>query len=264
MNSKSDLAKALNLKGSILLDEKKYAQALECFKEAFELYSSINDYAGKADTLNNMGLVFAQSKDHDRAFDLYIEALNIVKNKTYNQSQIANITANIAYSYYQTGDPEKAVTFWKNAIEDFVKFSASLDKINKVLTNILLASKYEDWSSLKRFLFKIFSNRSITSSKEIKIASTCQKDSIEKGKQFYSCKVFIDNDPLVLDDLSIVIYRLHPTFPVQYQQPFLFSLEKNDFPIFLKCWGSFDIDTLIIFRNNSCIEYSFYLNVHCT
>jgi len=260
-NKKNELAKALSFKGGVYIEEKNYEEALEYFNESLSIFESINDFSGIADSYNNIGLSLSKKGDHEDAFDHYIKALNIVKTKTFNQLQLADIESNIAYSYYETGDSKTAISHWMNVLKSYIKCNTSLEKKYKVLSNVLLTSKYEDWEDLKQFFYSIFPNKPMSRSNKIIISSNCKKDSVVSNRQYYSCKVFINNEVKVLDDILIVIYRLHPTFPIQYQQPVVYSTEQNNFPLSIKCWGCFDIDIFIIFKNDSCSEYSHYLNI---
>jgi len=261
-NENSKLAEALSFKGGLSIDEKKYDDALKYFTEASLIFESIVNYSGMASSFNNIGLALSKKSEHDIAFDYFLKALNLVKTKTFSQLQLADIESNIGYSYYEMGDIKPAIKHWKEVLKIYVNLNCTLEKKYKVISNILLSSQDEDWNNLKEYFFDVFSKNQIKSSKNIKITSNCKKDIFISNKQYYSCKVFIDNEPDVLDDILIVIYKLHPTFPIQYQQPVLYSIEENNFPIALKCWGSFEIDIFIIFKNNSCSEYSHNLNIY--
>jgi len=254
------LAKALHFKGSILAEEKNYDKALKHFNESYKIFDTLNDHKGVADSYNKIGLTLAKKGEHEKALDYYVKAFDVVKNKTYSHFQLAEIEENIAYSYFDIGVPKQAIKHWKNVLSFLVKQNDSLEEVNKILKYLLISSTYDDWNKLKDFFYSIFNQCPANSSTKIEISSYCKKDNLSKSN-LVDCVLFINNDINILDDIMIVIYRLHPTFPVQYQQPVLFSIEENNFPIFLKCWGSFDIDIFIIFKNHSCFEYTYFLNI---
>ncbi len=260
--NKQELASSLNVKGSILQAKGEYEKAIEVYNRSIDIFNSIDDYRGEADVMNNIGLTNTLKGDHSSAFDYYLKALDLIKNKTFDQLLLYVVNSNIALSYYKTNDKNVAINMWKEALHKYLELNASLDKVFNVISNLVLATHHSEWNELLSYFCNLFDNTLPGSSDNINFKNSSEKHSIIDERQFYKCKLMLDCNASTLDDILIVIYRLHPTFfPDHFQQPIVYSFERNYFPINLRCWGSFNVDIFVVFNNYSCKEYSHYLNI---
>lgn len=113
-NDHQNRAKMLSKQAFLLAGIRKFSDALESFREASELFQSADDPIGMAIQVGNMGSVYRDQELSDKAFEYYLESLDILQKHNFN-SGIADQHSNIAYAYSQKGELAPALTHFQQA-----------------------------------------------------------------------------------------------------------------------------------------------------
>jgi Flp pilus assembly protein TadD len=87
--------------------------ALLYYDRQLEIYRNLNDEEGESKALNNIGVIYQNQGNYDKALEYYNKSLRL----TSDPSSIANTYNNIATVYFAKGDNNKAVEYLKKAIE---------------------------------------------------------------------------------------------------------------------------------------------------
>jgi len=109
-------ASAFNNLGMISKKNGNYAKAIEYYQSALKNYELINSPASQSRTLSNLGSLYIQLKDYNRAKDLYDESYSISIN--INDSECISQSLNgLGIVTHKLGDSEKALRFLKLSAE---------------------------------------------------------------------------------------------------------------------------------------------------
>ena len=126
---------------------------LEAVIELFENQNSKNNY-NLFPFYNNLGAIYEEEKQYNKALDLYIKSLNILINNNLNQNHIgyAVIYNSIGLNYYYQTDYEKAIINYNKAINileninkkhDYIAITyKSIGQAYKALNDYINAEKY--------------------------------------------------------------------------------------------------------------------------
>ncbi|MFN7912054.1 MAG: SpoIIE family protein phosphatase [Bacteroidota bacterium] len=107
-NYERGLASAYNNLGAIYDEIGDKEKAVESFVSAFELKKKLKDSKSLATTLANIGVIYKRDKDYKNAFRYYQLAL-LYASKTSNQSLLDNLNYNIGNLYKATGNNDSAL-----------------------------------------------------------------------------------------------------------------------------------------------------------
>ncbi len=115
MNEPSNIAFALQMRGNLQIDQKKYKSAEQSFLEALEINCNENDSCQMAANYAGIGLARSSMGEPDSATASYLEALKIFKEEkdAYNQ---AIILGNIATQFIEQNMHHKAEPYLRNAL----------------------------------------------------------------------------------------------------------------------------------------------------
>lgn len=118
-NSSSDLNNSLKLvlthQGSVSFKLGKYLQALEFYQKSLPLYRQGSDKIGEAQTLNNIGVIYAHLNQYQNALNSYEQALAIVRTLCCYRGDEAAILNNLSSLYFSLNQPEQALDFAQKA-----------------------------------------------------------------------------------------------------------------------------------------------------
>ena len=118
----------LNMAGAYRLMG-KLEEALASFKDAEKILlaaSNTSDYE-LAGLYNNTGLVYQDMKDLANAAECFEKALTFLEKVPDNDAEIATNRANLAVTYYNSGNREKAIQCLDTAIEMFDNMDGGLN-----------------------------------------------------------------------------------------------------------------------------------------
>jgi len=87
--------------------------ALLYYDRQLEIARDLNDKEGESDALSNIGEIYREQRNYDKALEYYNKSLQL----TSEPSSIAVTYNNIAGVYLYKGDKNKAVEYFKKAIE---------------------------------------------------------------------------------------------------------------------------------------------------
>jgi len=92
-------------------------RAISKFQEALSLWKTVGDDRLEAYTLQELGLIYSDLSDYQKALDSYIQAGAIYKVTGDLRGQIGIFT-NIGWIYGTLGDYEKAIEFYERAVRE--------------------------------------------------------------------------------------------------------------------------------------------------
>lgn len=114
-NDEAGIAAAQFEFANALIDNAKYADALETLDEAVELARRVGDANVEAKSLHNRGYMHSLFDEHQLAISDYRAALSAFA-RTRNYSQAVSLMA-LANEYHRLGDPETALELYEQAYE---------------------------------------------------------------------------------------------------------------------------------------------------
>jgi|GEM_PF-2202376 len=121
LNSKSKavqgaLMSLLNERGLTYHYQSKYAEAVADYLKAVQIAESFEQFTAKlAHLYNNIGNVYLEQKDYDRALEYYFKALSHAK-QTGSTYMVANASNNIGAIYDTKGNHTEAIRFYNQAL----------------------------------------------------------------------------------------------------------------------------------------------------
>ena len=114
-----DTAISYNNIGVVYINRGDYDKALEYFKQALEIREKS---IGKADSYNNIGIVYNNRGNYDKALEYLKQALDIYEKVLGKEHpDTAASYGNIGTIYANRGDYEKAVEYYKLAVDIYEK-----------------------------------------------------------------------------------------------------------------------------------------------
>jgi len=94
-----------------------YYKALDSYKQALAIRREVGDRPGESMTLNGIGTVYAHQGRYAEALDAYKQAL-IIAREVGDRSSVGLMLENIGYTYYQLDQPEQALGYSEQAIQE--------------------------------------------------------------------------------------------------------------------------------------------------
>jgi CHAT domain-containing protein len=110
------LCEVFNAKGALEAAEKKYARAEETLRQALTLSQQQNNSRQEASVLVNLALVAINQGHLDEAIDRSHAALQLSRSLDM-QSLVGTNLGNLGWAYFQLGDFENALDFYKEGAE---------------------------------------------------------------------------------------------------------------------------------------------------
>lgn len=115
LDDKAGIAQTLNNMGDVYSDRGQYSQALDVLQQALALRRELRDRAGIAQTLNLIGFVYRGQKQYSEALELHEEALQQAENAG-DRSEVGESLHNIAAVYTSQGQLDSALDFYERAM----------------------------------------------------------------------------------------------------------------------------------------------------
>ena len=133
------IGECLLLNGEVLVQNKKYEEAIELFKEALSIFQ---DNAGEyglscADGYQHLGQVYKITQEYDKAQDHYEKCLKARKDENGEENlDFAKVNHGLGEVYFARGDYRRAEEFFRDSVEVMVSLLGEdhLDVANAVLT----------------------------------------------------------------------------------------------------------------------------------
>lgn len=117
INYKKGIALALKNMGIGYFNKGSYVEALQNYKQALDVFSSIKDSAGVANMYNNMGNIYYIQNEDYKALDYYIKSLKIAE-QLNDKIRIATANGNIGAVYLgKRSTYYKALEYNMNALK---------------------------------------------------------------------------------------------------------------------------------------------------
>ena len=116
------LCEVLNSRGTLEVDQKKYAKAEATFKQALQLARRERNQREEASILGNSARLSTSQEHFDQAIDQNQAALDLSRTLGL-QSQIATILGNLGWAYFQLGNFDNALLYYRQAQETSEKNS---------------------------------------------------------------------------------------------------------------------------------------------
>jgi class 3 adenylate cyclase len=157
---------------------------LEYFNKTLEISEEIGDKKGAAFSLNNIGLVYEELGEYDKALDYHEKSLKI-NEQVGNRGGISSSLKNIGDVLVKIGKPEDALNSYSKALE-IEKEIGNKDGI--IHSSIAIGNVYLDTKNIKTALN--YFSQALNIAKEIG-AKGLIKDSYERLSELYEMK----NDP---------------------------------------------------------------------
>ncbi len=115
LDDKAGIAQTLNNMGDVYSDRGQYSQALDVLQQALALRRELRDRAGTSQTLNLIGFVYRRQKQYSEALELHEEALQQAQNAG-DRSEVGESLHNIAAVYTSQGQLDSALDFYERAM----------------------------------------------------------------------------------------------------------------------------------------------------
>lgn len=114
---RTELARAHASLGVVLSEENRYAQALEQYFAALQLYQKLGQWHGVSKAYNNIGILYKSQGALDKASEYLQKALKIQR-ETGEQSTPVTLT-NLGAIYFEKGDNQRAKNYYDQALQSF-------------------------------------------------------------------------------------------------------------------------------------------------
>lgn len=115
LNDKAGIAETLDNIGEVYTGLSNYDKALENLQQALTIRQELTDQAGVGETLNNLGFVYRQLGEYSKALELHNSALKLAKNIGKRAIE-GEALHNIAAVYAARGDYDQALELYKQAL----------------------------------------------------------------------------------------------------------------------------------------------------
>ena len=109
-------ARALQTKGSVLMNLRRNAEAMSCMKKALAMYEELGEKAKKAQMLHSFASIFGRQADYPRALEYSLKALDLYR-ELKNLPGQSNMLSNIANVYYFQGKTTEALEYYRQSLE---------------------------------------------------------------------------------------------------------------------------------------------------
>lgn len=125
---KKEMAVARNTQGTSFYMMGNYAQAINYFYQSLRIKEDIKDHKGIAATLNNIGMIYDEQGDYDKAIEHYTNAIDnfqlITGRKKPDYQVLVASYHNLGVLFFGTGNNEKALEYFNKSLNftDETKF----------------------------------------------------------------------------------------------------------------------------------------------
>lgn len=115
-----EMAVARNTQGTSFYMSGKYAKAIEYFYESLRLKEKIEDYKGIAATFNNIGMIYDDQGDDEKAIEHYNKAIDYLQKIPVGKDQDKKILLasyhNIGVLYLNKEEYDKALEYFNRTL----------------------------------------------------------------------------------------------------------------------------------------------------
>ncbi len=105
----------LSQQGAIAFKLGNYPKSLQFYQKSLPLYRQASDKIGEVQTLNNIGVVYANLNQYQNALDSYQQALTLIRTLCCYKGDEAAILNNISSLYFSLNQPIQALDYAQQA-----------------------------------------------------------------------------------------------------------------------------------------------------
>jgi tetratricopeptide (TPR) repeat protein len=110
------VARSLNNLGAIYKNLGQYQKAIDFYQQSLAIKKQIGDRDGEATSLNNLGLVYDYLGQYQKAIDFYQQSVAIAKQIGESSIEARSLN-NLGAAYDRLGQYQKAIDFYRQALE---------------------------------------------------------------------------------------------------------------------------------------------------
>ncbi len=118
---KKEMAVARNTQGTSFYMSGNYARAIDYFYQSLRIKEGLQDYRGIAATLNNIGMIYDEQKDHNKAIEHYHRAIENLKKLPVQQEQDMQVLVatyhNLGALYVDIGNHSRALEYFSKTLD---------------------------------------------------------------------------------------------------------------------------------------------------
>jgi len=115
-NDEKVISLVYNNLGLVYADKGEWDKAIEFYEKSLETYEKVGDVHGMAQTYGNLGIVYFQKGEWDKAIEFYEKSLE-TKEKVGDVHGMAQTYNNLGSVYFQKGEWDKAIEFYKKDLK---------------------------------------------------------------------------------------------------------------------------------------------------
>ncbi|MDY6802544.1 MAG: tetratricopeptide repeat protein [Cyanobacteriota bacterium] len=134
LDDKAGIAQTLNNMGDVYSDRAQYSQALDVLQQALALNRELGDSVGTSETLNLIGFVYRRQKKYSEALELHEEALQQAETAG-DRRFVGESLHNLGAVYTSQGQFDRALNFYERAMAIREEVGDSRD-IGRTLNNM--------------------------------------------------------------------------------------------------------------------------------
>ncbi|MCK4823476.1 tetratricopeptide repeat protein, partial [bacterium] len=102
--------------GIIYIDKGDFDKAMECYEKELKIAKELGDKIGISQAVGNMGIVYALKGDYDKAMDCFEQQLKIAE-ELGDKKGISRTVGNMGNLYAEKGDYDKAMKCYEKALQ---------------------------------------------------------------------------------------------------------------------------------------------------
>jgi tetratricopeptide (TPR) repeat protein len=137
--------------GIIDMEINKEKLSIDNFIKAFEKYKNENNVVGMGRAANNTGIWYAENGDYERAISYFYDAIKY--GTETKDSILSDYYVNLAETYKDSGDSDKAMEIINKAEEIMLEESNSGGLIDIMLTKLDFIIRKEDYDKAEMYAF---------------------------------------------------------------------------------------------------------------
>lgn len=116
MDDTARLADLTRFKGIFALNSALYEEAISIFEESDRLFAAVNDNAGRAMSIMDIGIAYLYLSTNEKALKYYLEALDLAE-MSGDRYAIANVKNSIGQIYYDQGKMKECTDMMRQSLE---------------------------------------------------------------------------------------------------------------------------------------------------
>ncbi|MBN4051622.1 tetratricopeptide repeat protein, partial [bacterium AH-315-M05] len=137
-------AVALNNIGFVYSNQQQYEKALEYYKKSLKIENELANKLGIARMLNNIGLIYRRQNKLKLALEQYLQCKKL-REEIGDKLGLAQSLNNIGFVYKSRGQPGKAIEYFLNGIKLYKEINAKRGLANTLNNVAVIYKELENW-----------------------------------------------------------------------------------------------------------------------